>query len=119
MDISMLNNIISDIDNPAIVFGHDGEIVCKNKHFEKVYEYLDIDEIESVGQVKVERNDSDIQGVNYFRIEDTHLRGTEHFLKLDDSKRYNLYIFERTFILDELISNVIEHIDEIVVVFDE
>lgn len=119
MDLSMLNNILSSIDNPAIIFGYNGEIICKNKHFEKVYEYLDIPELERLSQVHVIREDTDIPEKKYFRISDTNLKGTEYLLNFNESITYGLYVFERTFILDELISNVIEHIDEIVVVFDE
>src|SRR3712207_7503783 len=42
-----------------------------------------------------------------------------HKIHLENGESYYLYIFNRLLILDDLISNVIEHIDEIVVLFDE
>lgn len=119
MDLIMLSSLISNIDNPAIIFKYNGDIVCKNKQFEYVYEYLDIDELESLSQVHVLREDSDNPRIKLFKIANTYLEGTEYLIKDYSGEKYYLYIFERTFILDELISNVIEHIDEIVVVFDE
>ena len=119
MDLTMIAELISNIDNPAIVFDSDGGIVCKNKQFEYVYEYLDVDELESLSQVKVIRDNSENPKIKYFNIVNTYLQGTEYLIKNEDGGRFYLYIFERTFILDEMISNVIEHIDEIVVLFDE
>lgn len=119
MDLFVLKQMISSMDNPAVIISSDGSIVSKNKEFEHVYEYLDIDVLENVGQVDVIREDTKDPRVKNFKIANTLLKGIEYRFKSDESEKYSIYMFERTFILDELISNVIEHIDEIVVVFDE
>lgn len=119
MDFLMLKKLISNIDNPAIIFSRKGDIVCKNKQFEHVYEYLDVDELESLNQVKITKTNTDNPDVKFFNLTETHLNGVEFIIRFSEEEKYSLYVFERTFILDELISNVIEHIDEIVVVFDE
>ena len=63
--------------------------------------------------------ESNVRGTKGVRIKDTNLIGREHKIVSSDGEKYYLYIFNRLLILDDLISNVIEHIDEIVVLFDE
>ena len=119
MDLQMLEKIITNIDNPAIVFDKKKNLISKNKHFDQVYEVLNIDNDRDLGDLELEMRDSSIKGAKDFRIKDTNLRGKEHKIHLENGESYYLYIFNRLLILDDLISNVIEHIDEIVVLFDE
>lgn len=119
MNLQMLEKIITDIDNPAIVFDKKRNLIAKNRQFEQVYEVLNIDVGGDLSEVELEIMDSNIKGTKGFRIKDTNLIGREHKIISDGGENYYLYIFNRLLILDDLISSVIEHIDEIVVLFDE
>lgn len=119
MNLQMLEKIITDIDNPAIVFDKKRNLIAKNRQFEQVYEVLNIDVGGDLSEVELEITDSNIKGTKGFRIKDTNLIGREHKIISDGGENYYLYIFNRLLILDDLISSVIEHIDEIVVLFDE
>ncbi len=119
MNLQMLEKIIRNIDNPAIIFDKKRNLISKNKQFEQVYEVLNIAIDGDLSKVELEMRESNVRGTKGFRIKDTNLIGREHKIVSSDGEKYYLYIFNRLLILDDLISNVIEHIDEIVVLFDE
>lgn len=119
MNLQMLEKIIRNIDNPAIIFDKKRNLISKNKQFDQVYEVLNIATGGDLSKVELEMRESNVRGTKGVRIKDTNLIGREHKIVSSDGEKYYLYIFNRLLILDDLISNVIEHIDEIVVLFDE
>ncbi|WP_101773697.1 sigma-54 interaction domain-containing protein [Peptostreptococcus faecalis] len=119
MDINMLESIIINIDTPAFISNENEEIVCKNYHVKYVFQHLDMDEISNANQLELNVINVENNDIKQFEIGDTSLTGFWYNVVLDDGSRCNLYIFDRTFTSDRQISNVMEHIDEVIVIFDE
>lgn len=119
MDYVVLENIIRNFDTPACIANCSGDILSENYHFKYVRDLMITSDLENIRNIKFLVEDSDYEEIKKFRIEGTSLRGNEYTVKTDDGKEYKLYIFKRNFSSERLINQLIEHIDEIVVIFDE
>lgn len=122
MDFIVLDSIIKNFDTPACILNSRGHIISENYHFKYVKDLLmksDIGYTGSINGVDFTIKETDIEDISEFYIKNTRLRGNTYKVVGDDKEEYRVYIFERNFSSERLISQLIEHIDEIVVIFDE
>ena len=117
MNLAILKNMMVNIDTPAFLTDDSGRILFKNYHFKYIYDYIKNKEVNEISELDITRKKKD-ENIYTFKIGNTSLNGNEYILKLADGE-YNLYLIERSFNAERIISDVIEHIDEIVVIFDE
>lgn len=119
MDYVVLESIIRNFDTPACISNCSGDILSENYHFKYVRDLMITSNLENMRSIEFLVDDSDYEDIKKFRIGGTSLRGNEYTVKTDDGQEYKLYIFKRNFSSERLINQLIEHIDEIVVIFDE
>lgn len=108
-----------NIDTPAFIASKEGIILCRNFHLKYIYQHLDIDELKSLDEIKFKKCNTEEGGMKKFVVEGTPLTGYEYQIKFCNNTECMLYVFQRTFTSERIISNLIEHIDEVVVIFDQ
>lgn len=117
MNIEIIKNMMVNIDTPAFITDESGRIIFKNYHFKYIYDYIDNKNVSDIGDFNITRCKIN-ESIYSFKIVNTTLTGNEYIVDLIDDV-YKLYLIERSFNTERVISDVIEHIDEIVVIFDE
>lgn len=120
MEYSILKSMTKNISSPALITDSKGRILCQNVQMKYVRSILEIKKIEDIHDIDLCLSESDEENINNFYVKDTNLSGIVYSIKNDNKDgKYYFYIFDKTLTSERLISNVMEHIDEIVVTFDE
>ena len=121
MEKSLLINITMNMDLPSLVSFEDGSILCKNKQIESVCDFLGLKNLDNISCLDIEEflEKGSISKDRTFKIRNTSLIGKKYELLVDGRDISYWYIFNNDLTIDAGIKNVIEHIDEIVVVFNE
>lgn len=118
MNYFILTSMIMNISAPCFLKKRGAGIVCRNHHISYIDKFLESHDMDVVDNIEIKKFDSEYEGIKYFQVVKTSLKGIIYELEFENID-YELYIFEKNFASDRLITNVIEHIDEIVVIFDE
>lgn len=120
MEYNILKSMAKTISSPALIADKDGRILCQNGQMKYVYRILEIKNIEDIHDIDISVNPSEEENINKFNVSGTNLSGIMYSIE-DENKeiKYYFYIFDKTLTSERIISNVMEHIDEIVVTFDE
>ncbi|WAW14679.1 sigma-54 interaction domain-containing protein [Peptostreptococcus equinus] len=118
MNYFLLTSIVMNINTPCFLRKKRASIVCRNYHMSFIDKFLENHELPKLEDIDFKRVSTEYENIMYFQIEKTSLKGMMYAVNIEEQD-YELYIFEKNFASDRLITNVIEHIDEIVVIFDE
>ena len=119
MEKSLLISITMNMDLPSLVSFEDGTILCQNKQIGSVCDFLGFRNLDNTRQLDIEEFLEKTSGPMSFRIRNTSLIGKKYEVTIDGKGVCYWYIFNNDLTIDAGIKNVIEHIDEIIVVFNE
>ncbi|WP_455104118.1 sigma-54 interaction domain-containing protein [Peptostreptococcus sp.] len=119
MEKSLLISITMNMDLPSLVSYEDGTILCQNKQIGSVCDFLGLRNLDNTRQLDIEELLEKTSGPMSFRIRNTSLIGKKYEVNIDGKDVCYWYIFNNDLTIDAGIKNVIEHIDEIIVVFNE
>ncbi len=120
-DITIMQSfreLISQIATPAIIVSGDGDILLENNSIQDILEILGTDKIDNIKDID-ENFGEKMDACEEFSFKELDFKGKKCRLASNDNVEYFLYIFNRTTSEERVINSVIEHIDEIVVIFDE
>ncbi|MCC0632684.1 sigma 54-interacting transcriptional regulator [Clostridioides sp. ZZV15-6388] len=120
----MDNNLIGFIEyveNPAILCKESGEIIYCNHLIDNIFSFLDIKRPKNINELDSNFDKKDILVNNKKKIAFRELRMTAHIYNMKDNDNENniVYLFEKSVISDKVVEDIIEHIDEVVVVFNK
>lgn len=117
MDKSMIAILIDNIGSPAFVTGEDGAIIFKNRQMRYIRERLNKPELFHLNDMAIVVDEKREEAVYSFHIEQTTVGGLMYYINME-GERVRLFIFDNAIASDRLIENVIEHIDEVIVIFN-
>lgn len=112
---------INHLENPAILCNETGEILDFNAQMKKIFNFVNMDKPSNIVVL-----DSTFSNYDYFsnNRKNIKLRDLNMFVDIYSIRDYNnelqyIYIFEKSMIADNVVEDIIEHIDEVVVIFNK
>lgn len=120
MDNNLIG-LIEYVENPAILCKESGEIIYCNHLVDNIFSFLDIKRPKNINELDSNFDKKDILVNNKKKIAFRELRMTAHIYNMKDNDNENniVYLFEKSVISDKVVEDIIEHIDEVVVVFNK
>lgn len=112
---------INHLENPAILCSETGEILDFNAQMKKIFNFVDVDRPSNIAVL-----DSTFSNKDYFsnNRKNIKLRDLNMFVDVYSIRDYKnelqyIYLFEKSMITDKVVEDIIEHIDEVVVIFNK
>lgn len=116
--LKSFHEMISQIATPAIVVSKEGEVLSENNSIKDILEILGTDKINNIKEIDGCFG-KEMDACEEFSFNELNFKGKKCRLVSQDGAEYFLYIFNKSSSEERVINSVIEHIDEIVVIFDE
>ena len=112
---------INHLENPAILCSETGEILDFNAQMKKIFNFVDVDKPSNISVLDSTFNENDYFSNNRKKIQ---LRDLNMFVDVYSIRDYKnelqyIYLFEKSMITDKVVEDIIEHIDEVVVIFNK
>lgn len=112
---------INHLENPAILCSETGEILDFNAQMKNIFNFVDVDRPSNIAVL-----DSTFSNNDYFsnNRKNIKLRDLNMFVDVYSIRDYKnelqyIYLFEKSMITDKVVEDIIEHIDEVVVMFNK
>lgn len=118
MNKSTIKVMIDNIGSPAFVADDSGNILLKNWHMRYIREKMRTPELFHIGKMAITYDEELDKFSQRFHITGTDIVGFTYSVDATDGERLRVYIFDNMVVKSNLIENVIEHIDEVVVIFN-
>ncbi|MDX5632523.1 sigma-54 interaction domain-containing protein [Clostridioides difficile] len=120
MDNNLIG-LIEHVEKPAILCKESGEIIYCNHLIDSIFSFLDIKKPRNINELDSNFDKTEILTDSKKKIAFRELRMTAHIYNMKDNNNENniVYLFEKSLISDKVIEDIIEHIDEVVVVFNK
>ncbi|MCC0647976.1 sigma 54-interacting transcriptional regulator [Clostridioides sp. ZZV15-6598] len=120
MDNNLIG-LIEHVENPVILCKESGEIIYCNHLIDNIFSFLDIKRPKNINELDSNFDKKDILVNDKKKIAFRELRMTAHIYNMKDNDNENniVYLFEKSVISDKIVEDIIEHIDEVVVVFNK
>lgn len=123
MNKSTIKVMIDNIASPAFVADDRGNILLKNWHMRYIREKLNSPEFLHTSKMNLTYDEKLDDYSRRFHITNTDIVGFVYYVDTTDEggvkERLSVYIFDNMIVKSNLIENVIEHIDEVVVIFNQ
>lgn len=123
MNKSTIKVMIDNIASPAFVADDRGNILLKNWHMRYIREKLHSPEFLHTSKMNLTYDEKLDDYSRRFHITNTDIVGFVYYVDTTDEggikERLSVYIFDNMIVKSNLIENVIEHIDEVVVIFNQ
>ncbi|MEG2298029.1 MAG: sigma 54-interacting transcriptional regulator [Anaerovoracaceae bacterium] len=117
MNRSLLYAIISNIGAPAFIVSEEGMVLFKNSDMRLVREIMKTGEINHLNEMNIKEEATVRKNVFAFKINNSSLTGFVY--EIEAGELLKLYIFDKSIATDRTVANVVEHIDEVVVIFNK
>ena len=112
-----LKGFINHLENPVILCNETGEILKLNDEMKKVLKFVGLENIKNISIIDTKfkecsnRKQIKLRDLNVF-VDIYKISGIKGDLQY-------IYLFEKSIITDNVVEDIIEHIDEIVVIFNK
>lgn len=112
------DGMLSNFTPPSMIVSQDGEILTQNSKIKDILDSFGIDQIRHIKEID-DSFDSDLHLCGEFYSSIVKMSGLRCKVAAPENKTYFLYVFNQYIKEEILIESLIEHIDEVVVIFDE
>jgi len=112
------DGMLSNFTPPSMIVSQDGEILIQNSKIKDILGSFGIDPIRHIKEIDESFN-SDLHLCGEFYSSTLKMSGLRCKVASPENKTYFLYVFNQYIKEELLIESLIEHIDEVVVIFDE
>lgn len=119
MDKSTLRVLINNLGSPAFALGENGEVLYKNRYMSYIRQRLNKPELYHFDEMDITFDDILDDCSWRFHVTNSELAGFMYYVVASDGEKISIFIFDNDIVKSNLIENVIEHIDEIVVIFNQ
>ncbi|MEG0575224.1 MAG: sigma 54-interacting transcriptional regulator [Anaerovoracaceae bacterium] len=119
MDKITLQTLISNIGTPAFVSDIEGTVLMKNKYMKFICKQLSASEFKRPEDLPLVFGEEKNDDVIAFSVDGLNQSGFRYKVKINSGDELFLYIFDKAVATDRMVTNVMEHIDEIVVIFNK
>lgn len=119
MDKSTLRVLINNLGSPAFALGENGEVLYKNRYMSYIRQRLNKTELYHFDEMDITFDDRLDDCSWRFHVTNSELAGFMYYVVASDGEKISIFIFDNDIVKSNLIENVIEHIDEIVVIFNQ
>lgn len=120
----MYNNfrgLINHLENPAILCRENGEILEFNSQMEKIFNFVDVNKPSNITDLDhaFSNDDCILNNRKNIKLRDLNIFVDIHPVKSYENEMQYIYLFEKSMITDNVVEDIIEHIDEVVVIFNK
>lgn len=112
------DKMISQFATPALITTQCGKIIAQNSNIDDILEILGSDRVKNISDID-ETFGSEHEVCEQFFFKEVNLGGQKCRISSLEGEYYFMYVFDKRLSEERVINSVIEHIDEIVVIFDE
>lgn len=112
------DKMISQFATPALITTQCGKIIAQNSNIDDILEILGSDRVKNIRDID-ETFGEEHEVCQQFFFKEVNLGGQKCRISSIDEEHYFMYVFDKRLSEERVINSVIEHIDEIVVIFDE
>lgn len=112
------DKMISQFATPALITTQCGKIIAQNSNIDDILEILGSDRVKNIRDID-ETFGEEHEVCQQFFFKEVNLGGQKCRISSIDEEQYFMYVFDKRLSEERVINSVIEHIDEIVVIFDE
>ncbi|CEN86026.1 PAS domain-containing protein [Paeniclostridium sordellii] len=112
---------INHLENPAILCKENGEILEFNSQMKNILKFVDVDKPSNIANLDSTFSNKDCFSNNRKNIKLRDLNIFVDIYPIRDCKNeiQYIYLFEKSMITDNIVEDIIEHIDEVVVIFNK
>lgn len=118
-----MNGFLDKLSNPAILVSAAGLILYTNSMIDNVLKYININSPTNIKDLDYNFNFDEINKsqslARDIKIKDLTVHVDIYSFKNNKNERVCLYIFENSILNNQTIDMIIEHIDEVIIIFDE
>ena len=111
------DEMISQFATPALVVTKEGKIISQNSNINDILEILGSDRIKNIKDIDDSFGQESAVCEQFF-FKEVNLGGQKCVISAFEDY-YIMYVFNKSLSEERVINSVIEHIDEIIVIFDE
>lgn len=121
MEHSILSTLIKkSIGAPAFIVNGEGKMTFKNGGMRHIYEKIGLNDCVSMSKMNIILGKHEAEDVREFHLADIpSVGGLVYDLSVLGENSSRLFIFDKSISTDKTIVDVMEHIDEIIVIFDK
>ncbi|TCO77381.1 sigma-54 interaction domain-containing protein [Marinisporobacter balticus] len=117
------NDFLDKLYNPVIVCNNSGKILHTNVIMDNVFEYINVKKPQNIQDLDADFNFQEIIKneplIRTIKFKDLNSRVNIYCIKNNSNETNILYLFDKSILDSKTIDNVIEHIDDVVVIFNE
>ena len=120
------NTILILLDNmgsPAFLADEKGNVIFKNRSMRYIRERLGTGELFHIEDMNLEIDEYETEktsdNVRKFHIRDSVIEGLAYDMSFSDGGSGSIFVFDKSISADKTMTDVMEHIDEIVVIFNK
>lgn len=116
-----MKDFVDRLENPAILCQTDGKVIHCNIIMNKILNFIQIDTPINISDLDKNFNPEDDYKINRKSIvlRDLHMFVDIYSMKDANQNDILVYLFEKSVIFDKIVEDIIEHIDEVVVIFNK
>lgn len=118
MNKSILVTFVENSGAPVFACDERGVVICKNIQMKYICEKENVDEINHVNDLNIVMEEIMENGIRKFRTLNSGIKGHVYYMNDGQGEEYEMYVFDRTIAADRMVDKVMEHIDEVVVIFN-
>lgn len=119
MDKSTIITLVSNMGSPAFLADEDGKVLLKNISMRYIRERLGTGELHHLNEMEIVLGGYEAHRVRKFKIRDTNIDGLVYYLDYPDGDKVRMFVFDRSISADKTMTDIMEHIDEVVVIFNQ
>lgn len=119
MDKSTILTLVNNMGSPSFLADEEGNIILKNISMRYIRERMGTGEFYHLDKMDIVLGGYEAQSVRKFRIRNTDIEGLVYDLECSDGENVRMYVFDRSISADKTMTDIMEHIDEVVVIFNK
>lgn len=113
-----LIGFINHLENPVILCNETGEILDFNEQMKKILSFVGLEKPLNISVIDKTFNKNKSKRKK-IKLRDLNVFVDIYNTKNDDNQLQYIYLFEKSMITDKVVEDIIEHIDEVVVIFNK
>ncbi len=119
MDRTTIVTLMDNMYSPAFMISEAGDIIYKNNKMGYIHKKLSKPEFLHIDETDISMDEVLGSDVQKFHVENSNIDGLVYNLEFLNQEKAKLFIFNKTIAADRIIENVMEHIDEVIVIFNQ
>lgn len=119
MNRNAVKTFVANMNTPSFITDENGNIIYSNNSMRYISEKTGTQDIKHVDEIAIVLDEELGEGVTKIHIEGTKMDGFKYVIKNEEGSKNYIYTLDKSAATDRMVDKLMEHIDEIVVVFNK